>query len=80
MSKLRKTRKEKIRSEVRQKEAATFAIKPEWLQTGTKSAQKAVILGEPEKKFLRLDLTKTFLLSMLVLALELALWQYLSRH
>jgi hypothetical protein len=80
MSKPRKTRKEKIRSEKRMKENETFTVKAEWLQSGTKSAKKAVILGEPEKKYLRLDLTKTFLLSMLVLALELALWQYLSRH
>ncbi len=80
MTKQRKTRKEKIRSEIRQKERETFAIKAEWLQTGSKTANKTVVLGEPEKKFLRLDLTKTFLLSMLVLALELALWQYLSRH
>jgi hypothetical protein len=80
MPKTRKTKKEKIRSENRQKEQATFQVKAEWLQTRTKTAKTAVMLGEPEKKFLRLDLTKTFLLSMLVLALELALWQYLSRH
>jgi len=80
MSKPRKTRKEKIRSEIRQKENETFSVKAEWLQTGTKVAKKAVFLGEPEKKYLRLDLTKTFLLSMLVLALEFAFWKYLSRH
>ena len=80
MTKLRKTKKEKLRSEIRRKENDTFAVKAEWLQTGTKKAKTVVVLGEPEKKFLRLDLTKTFLLSMLVLALELALWQYLSRH
>lgn len=80
MSKHRKTRKEKVRSEVRRKEGETFVVKAEWLKTGTKKAKPAVVLGEPGKKYLRLDLTKTFLLSMLVLALELALWQYLSRH
>ena len=80
MSKQRKTRKEKVRSEIRRKESETFAVKAEWLKTGTKKEITAVVLGEPGKKFLRLDLTKTFLLSMLVLALELALWQYLSRH
>ncbi len=80
MSKPRKTRKEKIRSEVRQKEHETFSVKAEWLQTGTKRAKRTKITGEPDKKYLRLDLTKTFLLSMLVLALELALWIYLSRH
>jgi hypothetical protein len=76
----RKTRKEKIRSEMRHKESEMFAVKAEWLQTGTKKEKSVVILGEPEKKYLRLDLTKTFVLSMLVLALELALWIYLSRH
>jgi len=80
MSRNRKTRKEKIKSEIRLKEHNAFQVKAEWLQTGTKSAKKAEILGEPGKKYLRLDLTKTFLLSMLVLALELALWIYLSRH
>lgn len=76
----RKTRKQKIRSEIRQKENETFKVEADWLKTGTKGTKKTVVLGEPGKKFLRLDLTKTFLLSMLVLALELALWQYLSRH
>lgn len=76
----RKTRKQKLRSEMRQKENEAFRVKAEWLQTGTKSKKAITLYNEPEKKFLRLDLTKTLLLSMLVLALELALWQYLSRH
>jgi hypothetical protein len=80
MSKQRKTRKEKIRSEKRAQENEMFSVKAEWLQTGTKSPKKTVILAEPERKYLRLDLTKTFLLSMLVLALEFAFWKYLSRH
>ena len=80
MSRKRKTRKQKINSGIRQKEAGAFTVEAEWLKTGTKATKKAVVLGEPDRKFLRLDLTKTFLLSMLVLALELALWQYLSRH
>ena len=80
MSNRRKTRKEKIRSEVRQKEKEMFVVKAEWLETGTKKEKSSIVLNEPERKYLRLDLTKTFLLSMLVLALELALWQYLSRH
>jgi hypothetical protein len=80
MTNRRKTRKEKVRSELRQKEHEMFSVKAEWLETSVKKEKRAVVLGEPEKKFLRLDLTKTFLLSMLVLALELALWQYLSRH
>lgn len=80
MSKPRKTKKEKVRSEIRRKERDTFTVKEEWLKTGTKKEKSVTVLSEPERKYLRLDLTKTFLLSMLVLALELALWQYLSRH
>jgi hypothetical protein len=80
MPKNRKTKKEKVRSEQRRKEGEMFQVKEEWLKTGIKKAPTAVVLSEPGRKYLRLDLTKTFLLSMLVLALELALWQYLSRH
>lgn len=80
MPKQRKTRKEKIRSVNRRRDEGTFQIKEEWLKTGTKRGNAVIVSDEPENKYLRLDLTKTFLLSMLVLALELAFWQYLSRH
>jgi hypothetical protein len=80
MSKNRKTKKEKIKSEQRKKEGEMFQVKEEWLKPGTKKDKVAVSISEPDRRYLRLDLTKTFLLSMLVLALELALWQYLSRH
>lgn len=80
MFRKRKTRKQKIKSEIRQKESQTFKVEADWLKTGTKAVKKTVVLGETGKKYFRLDLTKTFLLSMLVLALELALWIYLSRH
>lgn len=65
---------------MRQRENEAFHVKAEWLQTGTKNKKIVFELDEPGKNFLRLDLTKTMLLSMLVLALELALWQYLLRH
>ena len=80
MSKVRKTRKEKIRSEQRKEEVNTFKIKNEWLVSNSIKTADATILGTEDKKYFRLDLTKTFFLTMLVLALELALWQYLSRH
>jgi len=80
MSKVRKTRKEKIRSEQRMSESTQFKIKNEWLAVETKNDRSTAILDPENKKFFRLDLTKTFFLTMLVLALELALWQYLSRH
>ena len=80
MSKERKTRKEKIRTEHRKEDVSTFKIKSEWLVSGSKKAVDARVLDPENKKFFKLDLTKTFFLTMLVLALELALWQYLSRH
>lgn len=80
MPKTRKTRKDKIRSEARQKENYTFQVKEEWLKTGSKKGKTEVALDDSGKKYLRTDLTKTLVISMLVLALELALWMYLSRH
>jgi len=80
MPKKQKTRKEKLRSELRRKESEMFQVKEEWLNSGTKKKKMGVILSEPDKRYLRLDLTKTFLLSMLVLALELAYFWYLTRH
>ncbi len=80
MPKKKKTRSEKIKSSLRQKESATFQLKEEWLETKTKKTREAIKTNEADRKKLRLDLTKTFLLSMLVLALELALWRFLSRH
>lgn len=62
----------------RKQVAAGFVVKGEWLKTETK---KAVVEPTPvENKFFRADLTKTLILTMLVLALELAIWNYLSRH
>ena len=80
MSKNRKTRKEKIRSDMRRKESDTFQVKEEWLNAETKNVKETVTLNETGRRFLKLDLTKTFFLSMLVLALEIALWQYFLRH
>jgi len=80
MSKNRKTRKEKIRSDLRRKESETFQVKEEWLNAETKNVKETVTLNETDRRFLKLDLTKTFFLSMLVLALEIALWQYFLRH
>jgi hypothetical protein len=80
MSKVRKTRKEKIRTEQRKDDVSTFRVKNEWLVSNVKKTADTTILGTEDRKYFRLDLTKTFFLTMLVLALELALWQYLSRH
>ncbi len=69
-----------MRTEQRNSLSEGFMVKEEWLSTKTKSAKKEIALLPEEKKYFRADLTKTFFLTMLVVALELALWQYLSRH
>ena len=55
-------------------------IKDEWLVAGSKKPMAKVELDLGEKKYFKMDLTKTVILTMLVLALELAIWSYLSRH
>ncbi|HEX9008374.1 MAG TPA: hypothetical protein VF837_03900 [Patescibacteria group bacterium] len=80
MSKQRKTRSQKIHSQKRLEEASAFSVKPEWIKKSDKSIVSPVALSKDELHFFKTDLTKTLFLTMLVLALELALWQYLSRH
>ncbi|KKT39638.1 hypothetical protein A3K29_01945 [Candidatus Collierbacteria bacterium RIFOXYB2_FULL_46_14] len=78
MSRQRKTKREKIISQERKQQAEGFAIKDEWLTTN-----KPIIKTELDRegaRFFKADLTKTAILTMLVLALELAIWSYLSRH
>ena len=78
MGKSRKTKKEKLQSKERRQKAEGFVIKDEWL---TGSTPKAKTVKTPsDLKYFRTDLTKTLFLTMLVLAVELAIWQYLSRH
>lgn len=74
--KIRRTKSQKLKSEQRN---VGFAIKSEWLGTNkiNQSATKEIVV---DKSHFRADLTKTFVLTMLVLALELALWHYLSRQ
>ncbi|KKT42534.1 MAG: hypothetical protein UW88_C0006G0052 [Candidatus Collierbacteria bacterium GW2011_GWD2_45_10] len=79
MSRQRKTKREKIISQER-KQRNGFVIKDEWLVAGSKKPMAKVELDLGEKKYFKMDLTKTVILTMLVLALELAIWSYLSRH
>ncbi len=79
MRKSRKSRKEKVKSSQRREQSA-FRVKEEWLTSGAKKSQPSKEFHFSGTKFLRQDLTKTFVLTMLVLALELALWLYLSRR
>ncbi len=71
MAKPRKTKKEKIQSSFRVT-AASLQVK--------KSSEKFAEMSQAENKYLRADLTKTLVLTMLVLALEVAVWQFLSKH
>ncbi|EKD52839.1 MAG: hypothetical protein ACD_61C00223G0006 [uncultured bacterium] len=80
MAKQRKTRKQKLMSHERQERREGFVIKDEWLTSGSKKPPVKVEFDPGEKKYFRSDLTKTGILTMLVLALELAIWSYLSRH
>jgi len=79
MPKQRKTRKEKEKTHQRLTQAS-FKIKEEWLEQSPKRPEKSAKISISGTKYLRQDLTKTIVLTMLVLALELALWLYLSRR
>lgn len=72
--KSRRTKTQKLRASER---SQGFQIKSEWLKTEEKhqSMTKEIVV---DNSHFRSDLTKTFVLTMLVLALELALWQYLN--
>ena len=73
--KTRKTKLQKIKARERRE---GFVIKSEWLKTGEKVPPVSKEMPVLNKGFFRQDLTKTVVLTMLVLALELALWQYLT--
>ncbi len=72
--KMRRTKSQKLKTVERK---AGFQIKSEWLKTpeADKNVSKEI---KVDSGYFKADLTKTFVLTMLVLALELALWHYLS--
>jgi len=74
--KTRRTKTQKLRTTERK---SGFVIKNEWL-TNKKPSSVLANSTSFDGKYFRQDLTKTFVLTMLVLALELALWHYLSRQ
>lgn len=78
MTKHRKTKKEKLLTSQRKLTTTGFVIDDRWLQ----NKQKKIKVESPpsQKVSFKADLTKTLILTMLVLALELAIWNYLSRH
>ncbi len=72
--KIRRTKTQKLKAEQRN---TGFQIKSEWLGDN-KTNQKRTKEIKVDSVYFRADLTKTFVLTMLVLALELALWHYLT--
>ena len=72
--KIRRTKNQKLKAAER---SQGFQIKSEWLAGAKKHQTKNKDIKVDNTHF-RSDLTKTFVLTMLVLALELALWQYLN--
>ena len=75
--KTRRTKNQKLRTNERRD---GFTIKSEWLETKQKTKLISPKIDLKNNSFFRQDLTKTLVLTMLVLALELALWHYLSRQ
>ncbi|OGD81426.1 hypothetical protein A2572_01665 [Candidatus Collierbacteria bacterium RIFOXYD1_FULL_40_9] len=71
----RRTRNQKLKTAERKETG--FSIKKEWLGD-TKKDQSVTKEVKVDKGHFQSDLTKTFVLTMLVLALELALWHYLT--
>lgn len=72
--KIRRTKSQKLKTADR---SAGFQIKSEWLGA-SKTNQTSTKEIKVDNSYFRADLTKTFVLTMLVLALELALWHYLT--
>ncbi len=81
MSKHRRTKKQKVKTQknAQQRVNVGFKINVEGLGLKDKSPKTANEIGKKYKSYLRADLTKTMGLTMLALALELALWHYLFR-
>lgn len=81
MVKKRRTRKQKRRVQNRRKqgEIVGFKISVDGLGFSKKDSEPAEISNKVYKSYLKADLTKTVGLTMLAVALELALWHYFFR-
>lgn len=81
MPKTRRTKKQKVATQNRRKHREITGFKVDVESLGlSKKTSKDVSGGKKRyKSYLRVDLTKTIILTMLALALELALWHYLFR-
>lgn len=78
MSKKRKTKKQKIRTQKRrtQQTNSGFVIPEKTLSKTKKTRKIKESSSKTENSFFRADLTKTLLVTMLALALELACWRF----
>lgn len=81
MADKRRTRKQKVKAQKRrgQGEIVGFKVNVDKLGLGKKDSGQARMTKKIYKPYLRADLTKTVGLTMLAVALELALWHYLYR-
>lgn len=74
----KRTKKQKERASLKRLGTGSFKI-----EFGAIEGAKRPVSGgkkeSSERKYFRSDLTKVFLLTMLALALEIALWFYLTR-
>lgn len=80
MSKKRKTKAEKVKTTQRNELYASYSVNPNTFAITEKKLVKSSIFAENDLKFFRADLTKTFIVSMLVVALELAMWLLINRR
>ena len=76
MAKQRRTKKEKVSAH----KGMGFKVKAELLRSAAISPKKQIDVTTISSKYFRRDLTKTLFLTMLAVALELALWQYLFKR
>jgi hypothetical protein len=74
----RRTRKQKLKTQKKRIQGKNTGFKVDLgiLGKNKKNPVKAKKTGKIYKSYLRADLTKTLVLTMLALALELALWQF----
>jgi len=81
MKKKRKTRKQKIKIQKRRKRQALvgFEISKELLKgkrrRGRKQEKKSKQADKVQMEYFQADLTKTLIITMLAVALEIAVWQ-----
>lgn len=78
----KRTKKEKLRTQNRRQETNSnlYSIDPKILKSNDKSVNKQNASSVMDFSYMKLDLTKTLVLTMLVLALEIVIWKLLARQ